>query len=475
MSAPAPPVDDAATEPALLRSLPTRPVLREGAVVLRDSGRLLVEHWPALVALACAAVVARSLVLELAVVASRLMPVLTDLVQALVPFVQVLAVVAMLLLLRGRHAPTAATPRETLDAPAGTARGRRAATRVARSVSAVVVASAAVLVPFLVVYEHNGSLAEDAIAFGYAVVDDLAFGADLETRLELGASAVVVVTVAAALVARRVLTLLVRRTPPQREGARSLLRLAAGYCEAVWIVLGAQVVSQSLGAAATWWSTRTAGLALTTWWQSVTVSVPHVAAWVEAVLGGAGLLAGAAVTAVLVPLAWLNLAAVVYGVEATKVLRARDLAAGRGLGAVVTRVGDARTDRALTLLTDPERRFGAVIGAAALIARAGWRPVLVVCLAFLVADNVDLAVWELARILVGPQTILAWFALEPFLNGIGAVLAQVLTLTLVASAANAILVRLGLPDALRLHRADSTASAMGAAADPAPQGTGSAA
>ncbi len=442
---------------------PLPSVLREGAGVLRDTGRLLAAYWPMLLAVACTATVARALLLQLAIVASRSWAILVELVQALVPFAQILAVVVMLLLMRGAHAPTSGAPLDVSGDATAAARPSVAA-RAARALSALVVAASAVLIPFLVIYEHDGTLTEERFTIGYALVGDLDIdnGERIASRLSLSATTSVVVTVAVALLARRVLTGLVRRTPPGHDGRRAALRLAAGYCEAIWIVLGALVVSQSLGSASQWWHSRVAGAAVDAWWQGVSASLPHLAGGVDALLAGAALLVGAAVTAIIIPLAWLNLAAVVYGVEASKVLTARDLATGRRAGAVVARVGDERTDRALALLTDPERRFGAVIGAAGLIARAGWRPVLVVCLAFTVTNNADLLVWELARVVVGPQTFVAWDGLSSVLDAVGQVVDRVLTLALVAAAANAIMVRLGLPDALRLpdaRRGQSTGNA----------------
>ncbi|MBX9244202.1 hypothetical protein ICW40_05200 [Actinotalea ferrariae] len=444
----------ATSPPAATRSEQAAPrdagVLREGASVLRDTGRLLAAHWPALVLLAVLVVLSRELLLDVAVVVSRSSGVVSTLVMAVVPFCQLLAVVGMLLVLRGRHAPTAATPDEAAPLDPAHPPSRRA--RLARGVSALVVATAAVLVPFLLVYEHDGQLGQDLLAHGFALATDtIALEGDIDERLTDGTSVVVVATVAVALAARRLLTLLIRRTPAAREGRRALLRLAAGYCEAVWVVLGFYVVADTLGSFAGWWSSRAAGVAVAEWWEGVAGTLPHLAAWVAVALAGLGLLVNAAVTGLVIPLAWLNLAAVVYGVEATKVLHARDLAARRRLGAVVSRVGDERTDRALALLTDPERRFGAVIGAAGLIARAGWRPVLVVCLVFLVTDNVGLLLWEAARVVVGPESLNAWVALAPWLDTVGTVASRVLTLALVAAAANAILVGLGLPDALRLH------------------------
>lgn len=429
-------------------------VLRDGLAVLRDAGRLLAAHWPVLVVLALGGMLAREGVLYAALVASRTSGVLSQLVLALAPFVQLVTIVASLLVLRGPGRPA-----EASDDGAAAAAPERARRPVAwgRTVSAVLISAAAILLPFLIIYEHDGALREDVISFARATVEDVQRArydgdlenADVASRWPADASLPVLAIVVGALVARRMLDRMVTATPLEKGGRRSALRLLAGYCEVVWIMLGVYVITLMVGQVAGWWDTRALAVSLATWWAGVSVDLPGVAAVVSAAAAGARLLLAAAITAVVIPLAWLNITAVVYGVQTTGVLSAQDLT-GRRVGRVVTRVGSGRTDRALGMITDPERRFGAMIGAAALIARAGWQPVLVFCLAFLVVDNAWIVVWEAAR-LIGPQSLADWLALQPFLDAAGVLLGRVLTVVLVASAVDSILVGLGLPGGLRVR------------------------
>lgn len=419
-------------------------VLRDGLAVLRDAGRLLLQHWPVLVVLTLGGMLAREGVLHAALVASRTSGVLSQLVLALAPFVQLVTIVASLLVLRGARAPAEGAGR------------RRRLLAWGRTVSAVLISAAAILLPFLIIYEHDGALREDVISFALATVEDVQRArydgdlahADVTARWPADASLPVIAIVVAALVARRMLDRAVGATPVERGGRRSALRLLAGYCEVVWIMLGVYAVTLLVGQLAGWWDSRALAVSLDTWWAAVRVDLPAVAEVLGSAVAGARLLLAAAITAVVIPLAWLNITAVVYGVQTTGVLSAQDLS-GRRVSRVVSRVGNSRTDRALEMITDPERRFGAMIGAAALIARAGWRPVLVFCLAFLVVDNVWILVWEAARV-VGPQSLTEWIALQPFLDAAGVLLGRVLTVALVASAVDSILVGLGLPGMLRL-------------------------
>ncbi|WP_024288889.1 hypothetical protein [Cellulomonas sp. KRMCY2] len=191
-------------------------IVSEGFEVVRDAGRLLLAHWPPLVLLALIGVVVREPLLAAAAVASRTSAVLSQLVLALAPFAQVLTIVGMLLVLRRREP----------DGPADRQRALRS----------LLTGTAAVLVPFLVIYEYYGTLREDVVALGIGLVEDLdVFGGDdVTARLPAATSAAVLATVAVALLARFVLGRLVTRTPGERHALRSALRLAAGYCEVVW-------------------------------------------------------------------------------------------------------------------------------------------------------------------------------------------------------------------------------------------------
>jgi len=404
-------------------------VVRAGAAVVADAGRLLAAHWPALVLLAVAGALARELILDAAVWTSRASSVLSQLVVALAPFVQLLTVVGMLLVMRRR-------------------------TGTERPVVALVVGTAAVMLPFLVIYQHYGYLTEDVVTFGAGAADDAVnqglatAGTDVVTRLPAGTSAAVLGAVAVALLLRRLLDRLAARQ--EREVRASVLRLVAGYCEVVWLVLGAYVVTVLVDSANGWWSSRAVGAALVAWWDGFVLGWPLVGAAAGTLLSGLGLLVAAAATAFLVPLAWLALAGIIYGVQAARMLSARDLHHARVAGHVVGRLGDGRTDRALRMVTDPGRRYGTVVGGTALVLRAGWSPVLVFCLAFLVADNADQLVTGLARLALGPQNVMAWAALLPVVELLGVVIVRVLTLALVASAVDSLLRGLGLPGGLRL-------------------------
>jgi hypothetical protein len=416
-------------EPTDPREQPTDP-LRAGVAVVADAGRLVARHWPVLLLLAVAGVLARDLLLEAAILTSRVSSVLSQLVLALAPFAQLLTVVGMLLVMRRRGAGD-------------------------RPVLALVTGAAAVMLPFLVIYQHYGNLAEDVITFGTGTADDLvssittAGDGEITSRLPAGTSLTVLASVAVALVLRRFLDR--RAARANSDTRRSVLQLAAGYCEVVWLVLGAYVVTVLVDGASTWWSTRRVVAGLVARWESVTLTWPTLGTAAETAVSGAGLLLAAAATAFLVPLAWLALAAIIYGVQAARVLTARDLHGARLAGHAVGLLGDARTDRALRLATDPGRRYGAVVGATVLVIRAGWQPVLVFCLAFLLADNAAVLVAELTRAAVGPQTLAAWSALLPAVETVSAVLVRVLTLALVASAVDSLLCSLGLPGGLRLR------------------------
>src|SRR5690606_6350812 len=88
------------------------------------------------------------------------------------------------------------------------------------------------------------------------------------------------------------------------------------------------------------------------------------------------------------------------------------------------------------------------------IARAGWTPVLVFCIAFLVADQLGTLLVTVARLAVGPRELSPWIQLWTPLALLGTVLVRIATLALVASTVEALLTSTGLAGVLRLRSAE---------------------
>lgn len=402
--------------------------MRAGLAVVADAGRLIARHWPVLLLLALAGFISRHYLLLWAVEASALSGVLGRLVMSLVVFTQLVTIVGALLVMRGREAS-------------------------GRPVSDFLIAAAAVILPFLVIYEHYGYLYEDTLTMGlgvaYSVIDG---NGEVISRLAGTSTLDVLLTAIGAFAFARVATAAIRRTPEERARTRAWLRLAVGYAEVVWIFLGATIVREASLGFSDWWHTRRLGAALDAWWLAVQTELPSFAGAFEWLWAAIGAVVSAALVGFVVPLAWLALGALVYGAQPHSMVTASDVK--RHAGRVIHRVRDEWIDRGLELATDPERRFGGAVGAVVLVLRAGWAPVLVFCLAFLVADRAEWIVPELARVALASQPIPVWNAWIGPLEAIGTILQRILTLALVASAVDALMRHHGAPAALRLrHRA----------------------
>lgn len=404
----------------------TRPegVLRAGGSVIADAGRLIARHWPVLLLLALVGVISRHYLLQWAVDASLVSGVLGRLVMSLVVFAQLLTIVGALLVMRTRE-------------------------ETARPFTGLLIASAAVILPFLVIYEHYGFLYEDTLTMGLGVAYSVIDGeGDVTSRLAGNTTFDVLVTAAVAFGAARGLTVLIRRLRPEQEHTRALLRLVVGYAEVVWIFLSATIIREGTLGFGEWWHSRRLGAAVDRWWQGLELQLPAVAAALDGLWAAFLALVAAAIIGFVVPLAWLALGTLVYGAQARPLITAAGIK--RRASRVIGRVREDWIERALDLATDPERRFGGAIGAVILVLRAGWAPVLVFCLAFLVADRAGWILAELARPLLAGQPTAVWLAWYTPIETIGAVLQRVLTLALVASAVDALLRGLGAAPALRL-------------------------
>lgn len=393
--------------------------------VLRDAGRKLARHWPALVALAAVGLFTRELLLDAAVRAGRLTSVTGLLVLALVPLASMLVTVAMLLVMRPSRVP------------------------FERRARAVLAAVASLIVPYLVVYEHYGNLEEDQRVYYYESVWDAIDHANVGSRVPQGASLVVIATVVGALLVRwlanRVATQ--RAWPSAHDPRRAALQVVAGYAEVVWIILGVFVVTLVVGRLTGWVEGRVVVAEFGDWWDDLTSRFDLVADLWGFAVPAAGYVISGVLVGIVVPISWLAFGTVVYGIQAADVVVASSASSatrtGRILGRVANRVGPSTLDRAWRFSVDSERRFGPLVGGLALIRRAGGGSALLFCLAYVIVGQAGYLVWGIARLVVGAGPIPSWTALATPLDGVATILVQVLSAALLASAADALVGRLG--------------------------------
>jgi hypothetical protein len=282
--------------------------------VLRTAGRLLWRHWPVLLALYLGAILARYVVLEAAGWVGSYDAVAGSLLLPIAILARLVALVGMLLVLRdGMRQLRAIAP---LPADARTRR---------REFFDALMAG---ILPFFAFYAAWGYLREDAAAYSARVLEQStgrdfaeAFGGPDAGGDGLGGDITLTpITVAIVVVAFTLRWLLKR----YRNRLPKWFGVFAAYLEAVWVYFAAVVISIGLGHLTSWIGSRQAMVWLADFRETIASAfVPLAWLWeaVEWVLGEAGGI-------ILLPVAWLTIAGVVYGqAVAPKAVAADELGA----------------------------------------------------------------------------------------------------------------------------------------------------
>lgn len=409
----------------------------ESRAVLLSVLRLLRMQWLALLVIAIAGVAAHAYLSQLAIVLGRFGAVPGLLGLALVPFSTLLTLIGMLLVLR-----------------------RRVASRtVGRD---LIAALGGVLLPFLVVYQSSrgGGLTEDMRSYMLAGFWDDVNRLGIENltgtpRIPEATSLVVLGIVAVALTVRVIAERLAERDSlwrDQEDPRRMALQVVAGYCELVWIVLGAFVVTYLVGGLAGWWRTRAVVHGVDTSWQEVSERLPTLAEGVGAFFSGIDAVIGAGGTMLVVPLSWLLVGVLIYGIRARDVVTLDGLPGRERLlmSRVAATVQDPRVLRSWQRITEPKGRFGMLVGAIGMISRAGWALISVYCLLYVLITLVPFLVWGVARALLPGLDMTGWRAWEVTIASAAEVLTMVLSAALLAATSDRLLHRFGAPTGLRL-------------------------
>ncbi|TDE91632.1 hypothetical protein EXU48_15940 [Occultella glacieicola] len=418
-------------------AVPERSLLDESLSLFRTTGRLLRRHWLPLAVIATAGVAAHWYLLDLSVWLGRFGAVPGMLGLSLVPFSTMLAVIGMLLVLRRRE-------------------------RSRHVIIDIMAATGSVLVPFLVVYQSGGQLQDDLRHHTYFGLQDDFSRFDLAdvdgtARIPDSTSTLVLGIVAVALVGRLIGGYFVtsaRYWRGREDPRRTTLQAVVGYLEVVWIVLGAYVVTDLVGRSVEWLGSRAVTHWVTDFWADVRIELPVIGGIGDWLIGAIEPVGAALGIALIVPIAWLAIGTIIYGIEATDVIADDEVArvGGRAplLNRVTRRFGDTTITRAWHALAEPNGRFGALIGGMAMIVRAGWVTVLVFCLGYVLITQIPYLVWGVARLIAGNITALGWFALWDPLDVIAEILVLMVSAALLAAAADALLQRYGANPSLRL-------------------------
>lgn len=286
--------------------MPPAPVVRNryrGLVLamLKTTGRLLAAHWPALLAWFLAGVLARYVVIEVAGFVGAWSAVGGLLLMPLAILARLIGFVAMFLVLRDGMARLGAIA----PLPASAAERRRA----------FVDALLAGVLPFFAFYAAWGYLRDDMSAYAARALEvqrevnaaSQLLGGEAVTRGagtidQLGFEPVTIALIVVAFAGRWAWN-------RYRERLPRLLSLVAVYLEAIWVFLTVILISEATGWVTGWIGSRQAMVWLAdlrAWVAEQLVPIAWVWEGVEWLLGEVG-------GVVLLPVAWLTIAGVVYG------------------------------------------------------------------------------------------------------------------------------------------------------------------
>lgn len=184
--------------------------------------------------------------------------------------------------------------------------------------------------------------------------------------------------------------------------------LLATVCEAYWVFVGAHAIAQAIGIGRDWWHERVAYATLMHWWEDPRALFHLLGPIKRALLPAWDLLTTAFGGAVL-PLVWLAITAIIYGM---------DLKRAQHIDAADRRLADAGARfSALPLLV---RKLAGnaskgwtskgvpVINSLRLVLRAGLPAVVVLCVGYQALELLDAWAWRGAVHLLGPHPDQWW-------------------------------------------------------------------
>ncbi|WP_109209019.1 MULTISPECIES: hypothetical protein [Microbacterium] len=416
--------------------------------VPRTAGRLLLRHWPVLLALYLAALLARYIVIEAAGWVGSYNAVAGSLLLPVAILARLVALVAMFLVLRDGMRELRAIAPLPSD---GTARRRE-----------FFAALMAGILPFFAFYAAWGYLREDAAAYsarvlelstGRQIAEDV-LGTDAGGDGLAGELTLTPITVAIVVVAFALRWLLKR----YKDRLPRWFGIFAAYLEAVWVYFAAVVISIGVGFVTSWVATRQGMVWLADLRESIaSVFVPLAWLWeaVEWLLGEAGGI-------ILLPVAWLTIAGVVYGqAVVAQAVPTEELGGdvGRRLRSRYRSLPQRLRSRLADLWSDLVSRFTPIGRALVLMWRAG--PVLIggfVLLYTLLLGLQGLLEWAVPRVF-GPQDLDEfWLTNDQLIFLIAPLLIEPIRIALVAGGYDSVIGTLRRRAAVEGQQADAASS-----------------
>ncbi|MGH8082527.1 MAG: hypothetical protein ACREP7_18270, partial [Lysobacter sp.] len=179
--------------------------------------------------------------------------------------------------------------------------------------------------------------------------------------------------------------------------------VVATSCEAYWVFVGVAAIAQVMKAGKDWWHERVAYVAVTDWWESPTALFKTLAPAKRA-LAPLWDFVSTAAGGVVLPLIWLAITAIIYGIDLRRAQRID--AADEHLGKVVERFKAMHFT--LRMLADKasagwSSKGVPVVNSLRLVLRAGLPALLTLCVCWQLLSYIDSWSWRLMQQFVGPQ------------------------------------------------------------------------
>ena len=393
--------------------------LRGLGSLFRDAGRVLWAHWPQLLCLFLAGWAGRMGVLWLVVVISDGSPTLAVLILPLAPMSTLLSFVLML---------RAMAP--TLPAFVGLVEDVPLRQRWIDDLTV----AAQVLIPFLAVYASAGLLKQDVAVFLNDSTLDEWMNTNVQSidwgRADYAPGWTIAIFVVGALVARKAITLL---GLAQRHLAWAGVAI---YLEVLWMMTLANAFASELDKISGWVMSRRLIAGIVGVWEEVVSTIEGWDAVIQAPFAAVGQLVGSLGSLVVVPVAWLAIGASVYGYklrqDTIKIETREDV--NERIKKIPQPVRRA-VSHVVEPVTSPVQNVLKAIGK---VASAGVLPMVLFCVVFVAANQIQIASAWIVRGLVGPGTSWRVYAMEPYIQLAERAVYYVVVLALLAGAVNVV-------------------------------------
>ena len=398
---------------------PLTDALRGLGSLFRDAAHVIGAHWPQLVGLFLVGWTGRMAILWLVVDISDWSPTLAVLLLPLAPMSTLLSFVLMLRAMaptlpafQGMVEPTSLRQRWIDD----------------------LTVAAQVMIPFLAVYASAGLLKQDVRVFLYDSTIDEWLNTNLQSihwgRAEYAPGWTILLFVGAALIGRKVITLLGLATRHLAWAG------VAVYLEVLWMMTLANAFAAEIDRVTEWVTSRRLIASLVETWETVVSTIEGWEAWVQTpftVLGG---LIGSLGSLVIVPVAWLAIGASVYGYKLRQ--DALKIETHEEVTERIKKIPQPVLRAANHLVEPVVTPVKSALGAIGKVASAGVLPMVLFCVVFVVANQLQVASAWVVRALTGPGPMMYEYAMEPYFQLAERLVYYVVVLALIAAAVNAV-------------------------------------